>query len=165
MNFQDAGNGAGDAGNGHTLGAGNYTANGVTAVNKGAPSFEFIQSEIAHGEDVEIDVQWNCGTVAAPIVCRHYVEVTGAGTILGKQWITHVSDQHQGVAGGNTSVQFNWVNGTNSLPGFGTGAMIDQELSESTPEPGTLALFGLRLLAAKGVRKLLDRRVRRGMPA
>lgn len=159
VNFQDAGNGAGDAGNGGTLGAGNYTANGVTARNQGAPTFAFIQSEIAAGEDVEIDVQWNCGTVAAPVTCRHYVEVTGAGTILGQQWITHVSDQHQGVAGGNTSVQFNWVNGTNSLPGFGTGAVIDQVISESTPEPGTLALFCLGLLAVSGVRKIRDRMV------
>jgi hypothetical protein len=154
VNFQDAGNGAGDAGNGGTLGAGNYSANGVTAVNRGAPSFAFIQSELANGEDVEIDIRFPCPTATnANRICRHYVEVTGAGTILGQQWITHISDQLQGQAGGTNTTQFEWVTGTNGLPLEGNGAIIDQVISESTPEPGTVALIGLGLLALGGARK------------
>jgi len=88
-----------------------------------------------------------------PQTCRHYVEVTGAGTILGAQWITTVSDQLQGQAGGTNTTQFDWVTGTNGIPTFGAGAVIDQVISESTPEPGTLALIGLSLLAMGGIRR------------
>jgi len=153
VNFQNAADNPGNAaGNGNGLGVGDYQAGagnaGAKAINKGAPSFDFIQSEIAKGEDVEIDIRFPCPTAANPArICRHYVEVTGAGTILGQQWITHVSDQNQGVAGGNTSTQFDWVMGTNGLPGWGAGAQIDQVISESTPEPGTFALLGVGLLA------------------
>lgn len=149
VNFQDAGNGAGDAGNGGTLGAGNYTAGGVTAMNQGAPSFAFIQSEIERGEDVEMDIRYPCATGT----CRHYVEVTGAGTILGQPWITHVSDQKQGQAGGTDTTQFDFVMGNNGLPGWGAGAQIDQVISESVPEPVTLLLVGLGLMALVGTRR------------
>lgn len=78
----------------------------IGATFQGAPTFAYIQSELAAGEDVEIDIAFPCPDgMGGTTTCRHYVEVTGAGTIGGVQFITHVSDQLQGQAGGNTSVQ------------------------------------------------------------
>ncbi|MDE3196949.1 MAG: PEP-CTERM sorting domain-containing protein, partial [Acidobacteriota bacterium] len=64
----------------------------------------------------------------------------------------------QGQAGGTDTVQFDWVNGANGLPGWGMGAQIDQVISESiTPEPATLILVGLGLVAVAGVRRRKNR--------
>jgi len=145
VNYQDATTGQGLTGN--------QTNNGVTAVYQGRPTWSYIQSELAAGEDVELDIQWTCGTAINPQTCRHYVEVTGAGTILGQQWITTVSDQLQGQVGGTNTTQFDWVTGNNGLPGWGTGAIIDQVITESTPEPGTIALLGIGLAGLAGFRK------------
>jgi PEP-CTERM motif len=167
VNFQDAtDNGVGDAGNNGTLTDGGYQAgdgsndgSGIVAAWQGTPSFSFIQSELAAGEDVEIDIRFPCtDSNGNATTCRHYVEVTGAGTILGVQWISHVSDQDQGVDGGTDSTQFDFVTGANGLPGWGAGAEIDQVISESiVPEPGTMALLGLGLLVVAGGRKYLIR--------
>ncbi len=134
-------------------------AAGITAMSQGTPSFAFIQSELAAGEDVEIDIRFPCTAAdGSQTTCRHYVEVTGAGTILGQEWITHVSDQQQGMAGGVDTTQFDWVTGDNLLPGWGAGAEIDQVISESvTPEPGTLVLIGLGLVAVAGVARRRNR--------
>jgi hypothetical protein len=95
------------------------------ATDQGSLSFAFIQSEIAKGEDVEIDIRYRNGG-------RHYVEVTGAGTILGVPWITHVADQHQdNNAAGTDSVQFDFVLNGDQRPMEGNGAIIDQVISES----------------------------------
>jgi len=158
VNYQDAGdNGGGDAGNGGTLTDGGYQSGGagIEAMYQGTPTFDFIQSELAAGEDVEIDIRFPCvDSNGNATTCRHYVEVTGAGTILGTQWISTVSDQKQGQAGGTDSTQYDYVSGTNGLPLWGAGAEIDQVISESiVPEPGTMALLGLGLLAVAGARK------------
>jgi hypothetical protein len=133
------------------VGTGNVTVNGVTAVNRGAVNFASILSEIQAGEDVELDIVYPNGG-------RHYVEVTGAGSILGVNWITTVSDTLQnGSTDGVESVQFDFVTGNNLLPLEGNGAYIDQVISESTPEPATVLLIGagLAFLARKryGVRR------------
>ena len=166
VNFQDAtDNGAGDAGNNGTLtdggyqaGDGNNDGTGIEAMYQGTPTFDFIQSELAAGEDVEIDIRFPCvDSNGNATTCRHYVEVTGAGTILGVQWISTVSDQEQGKAGGVDSTQFDFVTGANGLPLWGAGAQIDQVISESiVPEPGTIALLGLGLLVIAGARKYRD---------
>jgi len=125
------------------------------ATFQGAPTFAYIQSELAAGEDVEIDIAFPCPDgMGGTTTCRHYVEVTGAGTIGGVQFITHISDQLQGQAGGNTSVQFDWVTGTNGLPLEGNGAVIDQVITESVvPEPATMLLIGGSLLVLGGLKR------------
>jgi hypothetical protein len=109
------------------------------ATDQGSLSFAFIQSEIAKGEDVEIDIRYRNGG-------RHYVEVAGAGTILGVPWITHVADQHQdNNAAGTDPVQFDFVLNGDQRPMEGNGAIIDQVISETElSEPSTVVLFGAR---------------------
>lgn len=157
VNYQDAGDNGNDAGNGNALTDGGYQSGGagIEAMYQGTPSFDFIQSELAAGEDVELDIRFPCtDSNGNPSTCRHYVEVTGAGSILGVQWITTVSDQNQGVDGGTDTTQFDFVTGANGLPLWGAGAQIDQVISESViPEPGTIGLLGLGLLALAGARK------------
>jgi hypothetical protein len=169
VNVQDS-NGAGalTAGNGNGITPGqNYTDYGVTATNQGAPSFDFIQSELAAGEDVEFDIAYLCPAsgqyigsnggivrcVAGTVIGRHYVEATGAGSILGVNVITQISDEQQGQAGGTSNVRFDQVTGGNFLPGEGPGgAFIDQVISESVvPEPGTVLLIGAGLLFLGGL--------------
>jgi len=170
VNFQDAAdNPDGDAGNGGDLvgvggyqaGDGNQSGSGIAAMSHGTPTFDFIQSELAAGEDVEVDIRFPCtdsnGNPTGE-TCRHYVEITGAGTILGQQWISSVSDQEQGQAGGTDTTQFDWVSGASALPGWGDGAEIDQVISESvTPEPGTMMLIGLGLICVAGARRFRKR--------
>ena len=170
VNVQDSlGAGAQSAGNGGSIAPGrNYTDYGVTAVNQGAPSFDFIQSEITAGEDVEFDMAYLCPAssqhtdsngnivICTPgtVIGRHYVEATGAGSILGVDFITQISDEQQGVAGGTGNIRLDQVTGGNFLPGEGPGgAFIDQVISESVvPEPGTVLLIGAGLLFLGGLK-------------
>ena len=159
----------GTAGNGNGINPGqDYTAHGVTATNQGTPSFSFIQSELAAGEDVEFDIVYLCpqsgeytgsdGNIvkcdAGTAIGRHYVEATGAGSILGVNIITHISDEDQDAAGGTDTVRFDQVINGNELPGEGPGgAIIDQVISESVvPEPGTVLLIGAGLLFLAGLK-------------
>lgn len=169
VNVQDSnGAAAKTAGNGNGITAGqNYTDYGVTATNQGNPSFAFIQSELAAGEDVEFDINYLCpasgqytsnGVVKmctpGTSIGRHYVEATGAGSILGVNFITQISDEQQGVAGGTNTIEFDQVINGNQLPGEGPGgAVIDQVISESVvPEPGTVLLIGSGLLFLGGLK-------------
>ena len=54
VSYQNSDGGQAGNGLGFTPGQ-NYTAGGVTAKNRGAPSFSFILSELQKGEDVELD--------------------------------------------------------------------------------------------------------------
>ncbi len=170
VNVQDSNGAANEtAGNGNGITAGqNYTDYGVTAVNQGAPSFAFIQSELAAGEDVEFDIVYLCPAsgqytgsdgsivrcVAGTSIGRHYVEATGAGSILGVNFITQISDEEQGQDGGTDNIRFDQVVNGNQLPGEGPGgAYIDQVISESVvPEPGTVVLIGAGLLFLIGLK-------------
>lgn len=138
VNFQNTDGGLPGGGNVFTAGQ-NYTVGGVTAKNMGAPSFAFIQSELKRGEDVEVDFSFATG--------RHYVDLTGGGTVNGQNFITSVSDSAQGAPGngGISAIDFSWLttNGgnLNVSGGYLNGAQIDQVLSESVPEPASLVLL------------------------
>ena len=139
-----------------------YTANNVTAAGKspagGGVTFDWILKELQHGEDVEIDISFQCGVDEhdEPQYCRHFVEVTGAGYILGIPYITHLSDHAQtdedpNDTEGTDQLDFDFVKLNNkgvitSLPGW-ENATIDQAISESVPEPGTLLLICSAILA------------------
>jgi hypothetical protein len=65
-----------------------FAAGGLTSTGRGARvTADFIISEICKGEDVELGFLYRNG--------GHFVNVTGAGRILGVPWITYVSDHVQ----------------------------------------------------------------------
>lgn len=71
------------------LGGGDISSSGVTSTGKGAAvTIDFILSELAHGEDVEMGFLYPNGG-------GHFVDITGAGRILGVPWISYVSDHTQ----------------------------------------------------------------------
>jgi len=71
------------------VGGGNFTAAGLTSNGNGAaPTAAFIQQEVCAGEDVELGFIYANGS-------GHWVDLTGAGTILGVPWITYKSDHDQ----------------------------------------------------------------------
>jgi hypothetical protein len=69
-------------------GGGNYAAHGMISLGNGAPTANFIINEVSKGEDVELGYVWATGG-------GHFVEVVGAGTILGVPWIAYKSDHEQ----------------------------------------------------------------------
>ena len=70
-------------------GAANFAAGGLTSTGRGARvTADFIISEICKGEDVELGYLFPGGG-------GHFVNVTGAGRVLGVPWITYVSDHVQ----------------------------------------------------------------------
>lgn len=70
------------------VGGGDFTAAGLTSKGNGAaPTADFIISELCAGEDVELGFIYAKG--------GHWVELTGAGKILGVPWITYKSDHDQ----------------------------------------------------------------------
>jgi hypothetical protein len=70
------------------LGGGDVVKDGVKSTGKGADiNIDFIISELEKGEDVEFGYLWAGG--------GHFVDITGAGYILGVPFITYVSDHLQ----------------------------------------------------------------------
>jgi hypothetical protein len=71
------------------VGGGDFSAAGLTSHGNGAkPTAAFIQQEICAGEDVELGFIYPGGG-------GHWVELTGAGSILGVPFITYKSDHDQ----------------------------------------------------------------------
>jgi hypothetical protein len=121
------------------------TRHGVTSEGKGDVSWQAIFDELCDGEDVELDLAYL--DADGNITGRHYVEVVGAGTILGIPYIQHVSDHLQSDVDpldnlGTGQVDFEWLIGDLALNSF---ARIDQIIVQSyVPEPGSL--LGLLML-------------------
>lgn len=142
VRHQSAGGGDGLGG---ALGGGDTTRHGIKSKGEGAPSFDFILKQIKAGEDVEIDYAFPCKRADGTLTtCRHYVNVTGAGYIGGRAFITHVSDYSQSDKDptdtkGTDRIDRDWVDNGNLLPNQG-GAVIDQVITESVPEPGSFVL-------------------------
>ena len=135
--------GGGDGAGGILDGSSDYSSHGVTSSGQGdTVIWDWIRSEIAHGEDVELEFQFRSGGA-------HYVDVTGVGTILGVPFITHVSDQIQTDADpddtrGTKTVQFDFMLGTYLTSEH---ADVVQAISESVvPEPSTYGLIGAAVL-------------------
>lgn len=134
------------------------TRHGVTSEGKGATvTWEWILSELEAGEDVEIDLHYRRGGG------RHYVNVIGAGMILGVPYIRHISDHIQTDKDprdrkGTNKVDFEFMVGDFVTQ---SNATVDQALSESiktsAPEPVTLHLFALAVAMAAG-RRVMNRR-------
>lgn len=124
---------------------------------------QWIIDEIRHGEDVEVRIGWDGGG-------GHMIDIIGGGEILGVPWISWVHDANQGANGngtpGDTSDDTTRINGgTNWFDGgVGWSPIVDNRIvayiggeflpgtidfaaSESIPEPGTLALLTLSILA------------------
>lgn len=115
---------------------------------------EWIQQEVDRGEDVEMSVLWDTDG-------GHWVDLIGAGSVLGVPWVAWTHDAFQDAAGGN-----NWFDGgigwspiiNDRLIMFIEGkfepATLDLVVSESpVPEPSTLLLFCSGLVGIVGLRR------------
>jgi len=91
------------------VGGGDFMAAGLTSHGNGAaPTSSFILSEVCAGEDVELGFIYARGG-------GHWVEITGAGSILGVPWITYVSDHDQtNDANGTGKVDFSFLKDTDA---------------------------------------------------
>src|SRR6185436_11230306 len=70
-------------------GAANHTHRCITSTGAGANfSIDWVISELSAGADVELDLNYDAGGL-------HYVEVAGAGYILGVPFLLHLSDKVQ----------------------------------------------------------------------
>jgi hypothetical protein len=118
--------------------------------NSGKTLIQWIISEIADGENVELALG-NLGGAGG-----HWVDIIGAGTTLGVDWIAWTHDANQGNnADGTTAVNggVNWFDGgyqfspvVNGRPMlFLSGMQMDFAVSESVSEPGIVSLFGIAL--------------------
>ncbi len=136
------------------LGGANITQNGYTAEAKGLiPTWDFISSEINHGEDVEIGFTYL--NAAGQANGGHWITAVGKIDLFGAQGIWFVEDTKQGAAGGTDKIGFSWLttgaNGFLKLANYAGGNnMIDIVVSESVPAPGVVVTLGLGgLIAAR----------------
>jgi len=138
---------------------------GLTAYRKGgAPTFDFINSELRHGEDVELVVAWKDAGGG------HAVELVGSGVTLGVPWIAFTHDAVQGDNSSGTSLSdggfgFSYLVDTDQdgLLNFhnyvdGSEGQVTQVLSESLV-PGPFPLFGVG--AAFGYSRKLRKIIKR----
>ncbi len=151
-----AGNGANDTKGNQTVG----TTTSTDASATGGKEIDWIISELQHGEDVEMSWVW-------PGSGGHWVDLVGGGYILGAPWVSWVHDAKQGdnttgtgyLAGG---LGFSFVNGQGLLPTWvgsgGSKATLDLAVSESIPEPTTIATA----IATVGTSLMLRRRITAG---
>lgn len=145
------------------FGGANVMFAGQTALAMGKkPTFDFIFNELAHGEDVEIgftylnkDGRPNGG---------HWVTAVGAIDVFGAVGVWFREDTMQGKAGGTGAIGFSWLttrpDGFLSLANYGQGNnMVDIVVSESVPEPSSLAMaaVGAAGLVGYGRRRLAAR--------
>lgn len=128
------------------------TVTSVDESSSGNTLIQWIISETAAGEDVELALGALGGGAG------HWVDIIGAGSTLGIDWIAWTHDAAQGFnADGTTAINggVNWFDGgyqfspiVNGQPLFFlTGMKMDFAVSESVPEPATLSLFGIALVA------------------
>jgi len=134
------------------------TVTSVDESNSGKTLMQWIIAEIAAGEDVELALGALGGDTG------HWVDVIGAGTTLGIDWIAWTHDAAQGFNADGTTANnggVNWFDGgyqfspiVNGQPQFFlTGMKMDFAVSESVPEPATLSLFGIALAALGSSRR------------
>ncbi len=130
------------------VGGTDFTAAGLTSHGNGAaPTAAFIQQEVCAGEDVELGFIYANGS-------GHWVDLTGAGSILGVPWITYKSDHNQASDTlGTTKTDFSFLINTDTdtllnLVNEGSKPNAQIVVSESlTPQsnvpefPGSAALL------------------------
>jgi hypothetical protein len=128
-------------------------ANGLLSHARGtAISIDWIISELEHGEDVEMGFVYPGGG-------GHFVDITGAGYILGVPWITYVSDHSQTDkdptdTSGTGMVDFSFLKGNTLVMEPGTPSMAFV-ISQSIPEPSTFtfAVLGVGAIWLTGHRR------------
>lgn len=139
------------------LGGGDVSHHGQTSTAHGAAiDIDWIISELAAGENVEMGYLGANG--------GHFVDITGAGRILGIPWITYVSDHDQSDADvdnpgtplvdetdtrGTGKVDFSFLNGNVMLNEAGQPSMAFVVSQSPIPEPAMLSLAVLGLLVRR----------------
>lgn len=118
------------------------TVDGRTATSRGqgtTVTADFIIRELSNGEDVELGFLYKSGG-------GHFVEVIGAGTILGIPWIMHMSDHDQTRDDRGTGlVDFSFLldidgDGRLNLVNNPHDANLAVVFSQSVPGPSTVLL-------------------------
>ncbi len=135
------------------LGGGDVSHHGLTSHGQGAAiDIDWIITQIENDEDVEMGYSFGGG--------GHFVEITGAGRVLGLPWITYRSDHQQSDVDqddpttpgidetdtrGTDKIDFTflWGNGMLFEPGNAEMAFV---ISQSIPEPTSLSLLTLGVL-------------------
>lgn len=130
------------------LGGANYTSSNVTSTGNGnTVTFDFILSELAAGANVELGFIYPAGG-------GHFVDITGAGRILGIPFLTYVSDHTQSdldLDDPNTPADETDTRGTDKVD-FSflvNGVLVNEPgkpvlafvISQSIPEPAGLLLL------------------------
>jgi len=123
----------------------NVTVGTMTTQGKGALTFGFILNEIQAGDAVQASETFANGG-------GHSIEITGAGSIFGANWITYESDHLQTDVDptdtlGVNQVDFSFLDGSLDLLNEGGAPQLQFAVAEAIPEPSSLALAGLAALA------------------
>lgn len=137
-----------------TTNPGGWTAERPPAawVTETAPTWQFLHDELQAGEDVEIVVTCEEFGHCLTLTSFHWEDDDEDGFIDQTEtaWIDYI-DPWGGIPGQSNV----WESGGMLETDYGLSAYITMALSESIPEPATLALLGLALvmLARRGSRR------------
>ena len=115
------------------------------------PQWDFLWTELAHGEDIELGIRFRDGAHAITLTSLKFDDQNGNA-----QWDNGEARKLDYLDPNDTSrlieadltilndgsLGFRWDNGNNAA----RDAYIDLAYTESVPEPGVLALFGLALM-------------------
>jgi hypothetical protein len=147
--------------------AGNRTQGSTTSTSAGAKvTVEFLLTELAHGEDIEMDLSFDGSERGA----GHEIMITGGGMILGRPYVTFIHDQTQGHNNTGTGLfdggyGIAWLDdpGDGGLLSFksyalganGISASVRNVITESVPEPSTWAtlVMGIVVLGLRARRR------------
>jgi PEP-CTERM motif len=123
---------------------GNFTAGAMTSQGQGNNlQFSFILSELQAGDAVQMMWKYPNGG-------GHAVEVVGAGTVLGVNWLWYKSDNIQtnqkapdGDSVGTDQLDWSRLDSSNVLVDEKNRPTAQFVITEAVPEPGTLVLMAL----------------------
>ena len=116
------------------------------------PTWQFIFQELAHCEDVEILINWDGGGHFLTLTGFDFTDTDGDGVMdPGEEAVMKYIDPSGGVPGEagiwNVAVGSDYE----IMTDYETGAIITMAVTESIPEPATIALIACSLMGFVGV--------------